>query len=81
MAKWTANPVEVDAFVIDCVGDSDNDGSLYVSVGGDHDPFKITREMAARMKPTVGDYVVIQSDGYIYLNPKAVFERKYHPNG
>jgi hypothetical protein len=77
MAKWIANPVEVDAFEILVVGDSDNDGSFYVAVT-EREAFKITREMAARMKPKIGDYVVVQSDGYVYLNPKDVFERKYH---
>jgi hypothetical protein len=33
--------------------------------------------MLARFVPVAGDYWVIQSDGYIYLNPAAVFERKY----
>lgn len=36
-------------------------------------------EMTSRMTPIIGDYWVIQSDGYIYLNPKTVFERKYSP--
>jgi hypothetical protein len=38
-----------------------------------------TPQMTARMEPKVGDYWVIQSDGYVYLNPKEVFERKYEP--
>ena len=38
-----------------------------------------TPEMTARMAPKIGDYWVIQQDGYIYLNPKEVFERKYAP--
>lgn len=38
-----------------------------------------TKEMLARIKVRVGDYWVIQSDGYEYLNPKEVFERKYSP--
>lgn len=33
----------------------------------------------ARMLPKPGDYVVTQEDGYVYLNPKEVFERKYRP--
>lgn len=33
----------------------------------------------ARYAPVAGDYVVTQEDGYEYFNPKAVFERKYHP--
>ena len=31
--------------------------------------------------PVAGDYVVTQEDGYQYLNPKEVFERKYSPVG
>jgi len=31
------------------------------------------------MEPKIGDYWVIRSDGYIYLNPKTVFERKHSP--
>jgi hypothetical protein len=38
-----------------------------------------TPAMTARMKPKAGDYWVVQSDGYEYLNPKEVFERKYSP--
>lgn len=33
--------------------------------------------MMARYTPVVGDYWVVQEDGYIYLNPRDVFERKY----
>jgi hypothetical protein len=29
------------------------------------------------MQPKSGDYLVRQEDGYEYLNPKEVFERKY----
>lgn len=36
-----------------------------------------TPDMTSRMTPVVGDYWVVQSDGYAYLNPKNVFERKY----
>jgi hypothetical protein len=35
------------------------------------------RGMISRYIPSEGDYWVKQSDGYIYLNPKEVFERKY----
>lgn len=38
-----------------------------------------TPDMTSRMTPVVGDYWVVQSDGYVYLNPKSVFERKYSP--
>ena len=37
--------------------------------------------MTARFYPTVGDYVVIQPDGYVYLNPKNVFEEKFEKVG
>ena len=37
-----------------------------------------TEKMCARMTPVKGDYWVTQlHDGYHYLNPKDVFERKY----
>ncbi len=35
--------------------------------------------MTARYTPVEGDYVVTQEDGYTYINPRDVFERKYHP--
>lgn len=34
-------------------------------------------EMLARYTPIPGDYLVRQDDGYEYVNPKDVFERKY----
>lgn len=37
--------------------------------------------MTARYYPSVGDYVVIQPDGYVYLNPKKVFEDKFEKVG
>lgn len=37
--------------------------------------------MTARFYPSVGDYVVIQPDGYVYLNPKQVFEDKFEKVG
>ena len=37
-----------------------------------------TAAMTSRYRPKPGDYYVIQADGYPYLNPKDVFERKYH---
>jgi hypothetical protein len=73
--KYIANPVVVDAWKITSVGtivagdlylEMENNGHMYAS-----------REMCARMTPKVGDYVVMQSDQYVYLNPKDVFERKY----
>ncbi|WP_430230520.1 hypothetical protein [Paraburkholderia tropica] len=37
--------------------------------------------MIARYEPVSGDYLVTQEDGYQYINPKAVFERKYRAIG
>ena len=76
--KYVANPVEVEAWVITAVGLPSENGNR-VCFSGDRDVFHIaTPGQMARMVPVPGDYVVIQSDGYVYLNPKEVFERKYH---
>lgn len=76
MSKYIANPVEVDAFEIVYVNDMKPDGSIAVQLRGAG--WKLaTPGMVSRMTPEVGDYWVIQSDGYEYLNPKEVFERKY----
>ncbi len=81
--KYQANPVIVDAFaIVEVRNRADRDpfrspvSGIYLVLenGESVDP---TKEMMARMAPNVGDYWVIQSDGYIYLNPKDVFERKY----
>lgn len=79
--RYIANPVEVDAFRIITIGTtSGHDGSTALEL--DNGKWvEATRDMTSRMTPLVGDYWVIQSDGYIYLNPKAVFERKYRPLG
>lgn len=88
--KYIANPVEVDAFKIEDViavsilsGKERGDLRLCRSSGvvlrlEDGRLVDATPEMTARMTPRVGDYWVIQADGYVYLNPKDVFERKYH---
>lgn len=39
--------------------------------------YKADINMTCRHVPEVGDYLVRQEDGYEYLNPKDVFERKY----
>jgi len=73
--KYIANPVEVEAFRITSVGEAEKGVALILENGA----IEIaTPEMTARMQPSEGDYWVIQSDGYVYLNPKDVFERKYH---
>ena len=76
--KYQANPVIVDAFRIARVHKPAQDGSMLLGTECGRD-LTAEREMMARMTPQVGDYWVIQSDGYVYLNPKDVFERKYSP--
>lgn len=80
--KYIANPVQVEAFTIvraEEIPEAETDQTpafnLELSNGA---TVKATHEMTSRMTPSIGDYWVIQSDGYIYLNPKDVFERKYH---
>lgn len=85
--KYVANPVEVDAFrivaieaVADCLG-KERFGGFTTGLVLELETglrMRATPEMTARMTPVVGDYWVIQSDGYAYINPKDVFERKYH---
>jgi hypothetical protein len=78
MAKYRANPVVVDAAKILIVQDADSAGDRNLTLD---DGRKVTASaaMLSRMTPTEGDYYVIQADGYVYLNPKDVFERKYSP--
>jgi hypothetical protein len=75
MPKYIANPVEVEAQVITEVTLNEEGALLSLEMG---DVVRASPEMMSRMTPMVGDYWVMQSDGYIYLNPKDVFERKYH---
>lgn len=74
--KYQANPVIVEAHKIVSVGIEDDFDSQPLALENGENVFA-TKEMLARMKPVEGDYWVIQSDGYVYLNPKDVFERKY----
>lgn len=75
--KYRANPVEVDAFTIKSIGTSGAEGT---QLRLDNDEWVTAiPAMTSRMTPSVGDYWVVQSDGYVYLNPKDVFERKYSP--
>ncbi len=74
--KYISNPVTVEARrIIGC-------GLLVPEVGmelrlEDGSAFQATPGMIARYLPLVDDYVVTQEDGYVYVNPKAVFKRKY----
>jgi hypothetical protein len=74
--KYIANPVEVDAEIIILCGCVRSDGSMPL-VLQDGKEVVADRGMISRYIPSEGDYWVKQSDGYIYLNPKEVFERKY----
>ena len=76
--KYIANPVECDAFIIEEVGAVENSGKRLLKCSEGKNLFA-TPEMMARMLPAPGDYFVIQADQYAYLNPKQVFEHKYHP--
>ena len=74
--QYKANPVVVDAYVINETGMRLGDKNIYLQCE-DGKQRIATPEMTARMFPKPGDYWVIQEDGYAYLNPKEVFERKY----
>ena len=83
--KYIANPVEVEAFKILEIAGAENNvadqtPTYHLVIGDPLAPSHVvvaTPEMTSRMTPKIGDYWVIQSDGYVYLNPKEVFERKY----
>lgn len=79
--KYQANPVIVDAYKIVGTGEVIKaDPPLPLNLALDNGENAVaTPEMQSRYIPTAGDYWVVQSDGYIYLNPKDVFERKYSP--
>lgn len=76
--KYEAKPVIVDASKIVKVLPAMPSGHVGLELEAEG-WYLATPEQMARMMPTVGDYVVTQSDGYVYLNPKDVFERKYQP--
>ena len=68
--QYIARPIQVDAFEISSiVGPIVELSNKQVRI--------VTPEMSSRYTPVVGDYWVIQDDGYEYVNPKHVFERKY----
>lgn len=74
--EYIAKPVRVEAFVIAHVGRVDSAGGVEVCLENGRKEYA-DRGMTARYFPAEGDYLVIQEDGYKYLNPKEVFERKY----
>ncbi len=77
--KYVANPVVVDAFQIveirKDLRDFFNRQLIFLLESGE--VVKPTNEILSRIDPKIGDYWVKQEDGYVYLNPKEVFERKY----
>lgn len=76
--KYSAKPVIVDAHIIVEVGPVLRNGSMHCALqNGELEV--ATKEMISRFIPSEGDYWVIQADGYVYLNPKDVFLRKYSP--
>lgn len=81
--RYHANPaVEVEAYRILEVGPLIAGCARELIIGdgqSDNQRVMATAAMMSREGPEVGGYWVIQSDGYTYLNPKAVFERKYLP--
>lgn len=77
--KYRAKPVEVEAYEIVSVAEDKNpDGSLNVAISKGANVLA-SPEMLARITPQVGDYWIVQADGYVYLNPREVFLRKYEP--
>jgi hypothetical protein len=88
MDKFIANPVIVEAGrITNVVKKTYLDGRLPeytvtipgLEFNGKLIPVTLDSGMTARMVPAVGDYYVKQEDGYVYINPKYVFERKYRP--
>lgn len=78
--KYQANPVIVDGYKIEKItmGDGDMLGTLKLEATEGKE-FIAEAGHIARYVPQVNDYWVIQSDGYEYVNPREVFERKYSP--
>jgi len=79
--KYRAKPVIVDAYKITAVVPSTLQGAYKLTLDDGETAAQVeaTPEMTARFTPKLGDYWIVQSDGYTYLNPKDVFERKYEP--
>ena len=75
--KYIAKPIVVEAHQIVQLLEAHPLGcTLRLDNGQDVKP---SADMLARIEPKPGDYWVEQEDGYTYLNPKDVFERKYAP--
>jgi hypothetical protein len=76
MAKYIANPAVVDAWKVTRVGEKDSSRGRRLEFLG-RGPFYAHGAMLARINVQPGDYLVRTEDGYLYLNPGDVFEKKY----
>lgn len=74
--RYRANPIEVEAFEIVSVSPETGNGNMQI-ITEDEKVRQADAPMLARYSPTPGDFWVIQSDGYEYVNPREVFLRKY----
>ena len=81
--EYIARPILVTAYRITGVSEKlDSDRGVRITTddgSGGQEVRYADKTMLARMTPQIGDYWVRQSDGYVYLNPKDVFESKYRP--
>lgn len=80
LMRYVGNPVQVDAWRIIAVTEAADGVSLVLTLE-DHRCVLASPEMTARYVPKPGDFWVVQEDGYEYVNPAAVFERKYSTAG
>lgn len=79
-ATHVANPVHVRA--VQLVEFEENQRTMAVDAfDADGGRYPLSKEMLARYTPVPGDYLVTQEDGYQYINPREVFERKYQAIG
>lgn len=74
---YVAKPIKVDAYKIIEIGKQSLIYGTIPMTLEDNSKVVALLEMISRFIPVVGDYWVVQADGYTYLNPKAVFESKY----
>lgn len=70
-----AKPIGVRAALITGI-QSITTGAM-LALDGQESEYFANHGMLARYSPVPGDYLVTQDDGYQYVNPKDVFERKY----
>lgn len=82
--KFTARPIEIDAFLITAVGpDAGGDGishAIDLSDGEETQRIYVDPKQFGNHEPHVGDYWIVGAEGDEYLCPKAVFENKYAPS-